>query len=83
VCDLGLSSLGPRIVAAAGMLSGQDTEALTRVIGLSTVGNFAAPLVGSVRVEGLPLVCAVQAILRTVSVAVRVMSPWMPAGTDI
>jgi fucose permease len=64
VCGLGLSSLGPRIVAAAGKLGGQDTQALTRVIGLSTVGNFAGPpALGAISAGlGLPFAMAVPAI---------------------
>jgi fucose permease len=64
VCGIGLSSLGPRIVVAAGKLSGTNTKALTRIIGLSTVGNFAGPpALGAISaVLGLPFAMAVPAI---------------------
>ena len=64
VCGLGLSSLGPRIVAAAGKLSGTNTKAPTRVMGLSTVGNFTGPpALGAISAGlGLPFAMAVPAI---------------------
>lgn len=63
LCGLGLSSLSPRIIAAAGRISGQDTSALTRVIGLSTVGNFAGPpALGMIAaLLGLPIAMAIPA----------------------
>jgi fucose permease len=64
LCGLGLATLSPRITAAAGKASGQDTSALTRVIALSTVGNFAGPpALGTIAaILGLPFAMAATAV---------------------
>jgi hypothetical protein len=63
LCGLGLSSLSPRILAAVGRISGHNTSALTRVIGLSTVGNFTGPpALGTIAaVLGLPIAMTIPA----------------------
>ncbi|MDT0353373.1 MFS transporter [Pseudonocardia charpentierae] len=65
VCGLGLSSLSPRILAAAGRAGDADPAVLTRVIGFSTVGSLAGPpLIGTTSAAlGLPAAYALLAVL--------------------